>query len=78
MTGQVVLWNNSQYLPAIIHAVRYVFNDCFPDYKVPAVNAVVDLLSFQHWSEAVSYPGIVEGAETDEDVILKVICLQVS
>ena len=41
------------------------------------MDTVVDSFPFQHWSEVVSYPVIVEGAEAYEDVILELFRSQV-
>ena len=65
--------DHSQHLSAVVDTVSNVFHDCLSNYKVPAVDTVVDSLSLQHRSEVVSYPVVVERAEANKHVILEVL-----
>ena len=65
--------DDSQHFSTVVNTIGYIFNDCLSDYKVPAVNAVVDSLSLQHWSEVVSDPIVVECAKAYKDIVLEIL-----
>ena len=48
LAGEVILRQNSQHLTAAVHTVGHVLDDGSSNFKVPAVDAVVNRVPFKN------------------------------
>ena len=56
VAGEVILRQNNQHLTAAVHTVGHVLDDGSSNFKVPAVDAVVNRVPFKNWDEILSDP----------------------